>query len=250
MNSHATGRGSGQPTPAQLKELFAQIESGRVNKGRLQEFLRGSTQAVTLEVAREIVGKKNFFGPKEWTKFFGKKFQLANIPEIPRSKNELENPEINQEHFLFLRPDRLDGKPLNLQAWHEIYPGGNHPKFYLDWYLSHKFAQGVCEPRWHLMPVGIVKGSTGLIYDRQVAMQCFIDEYEVPTTSARVTANILYYLLNKKYLDTDYWARTCDLSDSGNPVIVQGDSDDGLVVRHWYDDAYDRIGVSASRNLL
>src|SRR3989344_8251134 len=103
MNSHATGRGSGQPTPAQLKELFAQIESGRVNKGQMQTFLRGSTQVIMTEVvAQEIVGKKNFFGPKEWTKFFGKKFQLATIPEIPWSKNELENPGINQEHFLFL----------------------------------------------------------------------------------------------------------------------------------------------------
>ncbi len=38
--SSTTGRAS-EPTPAQLKELFAQIESGRVTKERLQGFLRG-----------------------------------------------------------------------------------------------------------------------------------------------------------------------------------------------------------------
>jgi len=38
--SPATGRAS-EPTSAQLRELFAQIESGRVTKERLQEFLRG-----------------------------------------------------------------------------------------------------------------------------------------------------------------------------------------------------------------
>ncbi len=38
--SSITGQAS-EPTPAQLKELFAQIESGRVTKERLQQFLRG-----------------------------------------------------------------------------------------------------------------------------------------------------------------------------------------------------------------
>lgn len=245
MASHATGRGSGQPTPAQFKELFAQIESGRVNKSRLQEFLRGSTQTVTVEVAQEVMGKKNFFGPTEWTKFFGKKFQQDSIPEITWNQNELGNPEINQEHFLFLGLDRLDGKPLNLPTWHKVYSGENHPKFYWDWYLTHDFAQATCELRWYLMPIGIVEGSTSLTYDRQVAM--LPDEYEVPTTPARVTANVLYYLLNKKYLDTDYWARTSDKSNGGNRVGVLGNSGHGLDVINWNDDVRIVIGVSASR---
>jgi hypothetical protein len=38
--SHAAARASATPTPAQLKELFAQIEVGRVTKARLQAFLR------------------------------------------------------------------------------------------------------------------------------------------------------------------------------------------------------------------
>lgn len=243
MTSHATGRGSGQPTPAQLKELFAQIEAGRVNKGRLQEFLRGSTQAVTVEAAQEIMGKKNFFGPQEWAKFFGKEFQLANVPEIPWSQAQLENPEIKQEHVLFLGLDRLGDKQLNLPTWRKLYPGGNHPKFFSDWYLTSGFAQGACEVRWYLMPKAIVNGSLSLSYDRQIAM--LPDEYEVPTASARVTANILYYLLNGRYLDTD-WARTSDTSVSGR-VYVQGDSDLGLIVFYWSDDAHFRIGVSASR---
>jgi len=38
--SRATGWPSDAPTAAQLKEFFAQIESGRTTKGRLQAFLR------------------------------------------------------------------------------------------------------------------------------------------------------------------------------------------------------------------
>jgi hypothetical protein len=245
MTSHATGYGSEQPTPAQLKELFAQIESGRVNKGRLQEFLRGSTQAITAEIAQEVMGKKNFFGPQEWVKFFGKKFQLDDIPKIPWGQSELESPEFNQEHFLFLGLKRLDGKILNLPTWHKLYPGKNHPKFYTDWYLDQKFAQGACEIRWYLMPVGIVKNSQSFLYDRQVVM--LPGKYEVPTAPARVTANILYYLLNNKYLDTDYWARTGDKSDGGGRVGVRGYSDFGLFVDGWYAGAFVNIGVSASR---
>ena len=39
--SHATGRTSEPPTFAQFRELFAQSESGRMTKGKLQQVLRG-----------------------------------------------------------------------------------------------------------------------------------------------------------------------------------------------------------------
>ena len=42
--SSTTGRAS-EPTSAQLKELFAQIEAGRITKERLQAFLRGQDPA-------------------------------------------------------------------------------------------------------------------------------------------------------------------------------------------------------------
>lgn len=41
--SRAAGWASDSPTPAQLKELFAQIESGRITKTSLQQFLRGES---------------------------------------------------------------------------------------------------------------------------------------------------------------------------------------------------------------
>ena len=44
--SHAAGWASDAPTPAQIKELFAQIDSGRVTKSRLQSFLRNDQQPV------------------------------------------------------------------------------------------------------------------------------------------------------------------------------------------------------------
>ncbi len=243
----------------QVHELLLKLEAAGLTEAVAQKIIEsrgnklakdmlglvGLSRSMSLTEAQGAMGKKNFFGPNEWTKFFGKKVQIATVPEIPWSQTELENLEINQEHFLFLGIDRLDGKPLNLPTWHKVYSGESHPKFYWDWYLTHKFAQVSCELRWYLMPVGILEGSRSLLYDRQVAL--LPDEYEVPTAPARVTANVLYYLLNKKYLDTDYWARTSDQSDGGSRVDVRGSSGRGLSVGYWDDVADDSIGVSASR---
>ncbi len=42
--SQTAGWASDSPTPAQLKEFFAQVSSGRITKDRLQGFLRGADQ--------------------------------------------------------------------------------------------------------------------------------------------------------------------------------------------------------------
>lgn len=215
VRSHAADWDSELPTPAQLKELFAQIESGRITKDRLQKFLRGSVQSVAVEVALRTMGRNNFFGPEQWRLVFGEKFQLLSIPKIPWTHGELKNPGINQKHFLFLGLECLDGKPLNLLMWQSVFIAtdrGDHPKFYRNKYLINRLAQGICANRWYLMPVGVVKGSVGLTYNEQVSL--LPDEYEVPSMIELVTANILFYLLNSRYLDDDYWAITCDKEEA------------------------------------
>ena len=54
-NSHATGWASDAPTPAQLKELFAQIESGRMNKKRLQSILGEAVEQSAANIFPVIV---------------------------------------------------------------------------------------------------------------------------------------------------------------------------------------------------
>lgn len=46
--SHVNGWASDAPTPAQIKEFFAQIESGRVTKENLQAFLRSQRPPLVL----------------------------------------------------------------------------------------------------------------------------------------------------------------------------------------------------------
>lgn len=232
---------------AGLDETLAQriIESRGNELAKKIVCLIGKKQSLNWREAREILGAENFFGPEQWREFFGEKFQLASIPEIPWSQAELESPGINQEHFLFLGLECLEGKLLNLPEWHEVFPGKDHPKFCLDWYLRHSFAQKTCKARWYLMPVGIVNGSDDLLHDQQISM--LSNEYEVPLAIERVSANILYYLLNSRYLDVGFWARTFDRSDGGSRIGVRGDSGGGLFVCSWLVDAISFLGVAASR---
>lgn len=52
--SHTAGWASDAPTPAQIKEFFAQIASGRITKARLQSFLRNETAVI------EVKGRATF----------------------------------------------------------------------------------------------------------------------------------------------------------------------------------------------
>ena len=60
--SYVAGWTSESPTPAQLKEFFAQIESRRITKKRLQSFLRGEWEDISVLLAdwqqfyREVFG--------------------------------------------------------------------------------------------------------------------------------------------------------------------------------------------------
>jgi len=62
--SHDSGWASDAPTPAQLKEFFAQIENRRITKEKLQMFLRGETSEVNTEEQKESwrIFYQKFFG--------------------------------------------------------------------------------------------------------------------------------------------------------------------------------------------
>ena len=64
------GWASDAPTPAQLKEFFAQIEKGRITKGKLQGFLRGGARGTAHEQLRE------------WVELYGKHGIVLDISSI------------------------------------------------------------------------------------------------------------------------------------------------------------------------
>ncbi len=63
--SHASAWASDAPTPAQIKEFFAQVESGKITKRNFQKFLRGDTPKG--ECAELLA---------DWQRFYKKHFNL------------------------------------------------------------------------------------------------------------------------------------------------------------------------------
>lgn len=82
--SHVAGWTSESPTPAQLKEFFAQVKSGRITKDRLQGFLRGDGGEFLVTVDYE-----------------------QSLKEMIKAGNyDWVNSDITADHF----PDRGEGK--------------------------------------------------------------------------------------------------------------------------------------------
>lgn len=77
--SHAAVWASNTPTPAQLAELFRQIQSGRVTKGKLQILLRTGPSSRE-ELARIVMGDDIIF-PEE----------IASVCDVSYSEHALEH---------------------------------------------------------------------------------------------------------------------------------------------------------------
>jgi len=171
----------------------------------LEELLSKNPHTKPDNVSRKVIsrmfrnqGKYHFFGPDQWLAFFRNgSFQLGEIPEITWSREQLENPSITQEHFLFLGIDRIGRLPLSIATWQHLFPGPKYPTILFDTSGD----ETACQMRWYLMPVDGI-GSYGLSYDKQVQDE-LPKEYEVPNIIERVTANFLFFMLNDRYLDGD-----------------------------------------------
>lgn len=179
--------------------------------------------------AKQILGQKNVFGPDEWLSCFPGKVnlnesQLAKAMEIPWSADILAHPEIDQPHFLFLGLEEFDGKPITWSSsqrsiWSDCYDGLPTFDVHITPYcsLTEDSQKSRCEFRWYFMPIGVVQGSKELDYEKQT--QLLPKEYEVPHAIDRITANVLYYLLNRDFLDRGYEARVWDLTDFSEDVL-------------------------------
>jgi hypothetical protein len=157
----------------------------------------------SISEAREIMGQDNFFGPDEWQKFFNNQF--VKVPKIPWTKSELKN--LPFKHFLFLGDAAFN--PISWKAIGSTF----------DSRLKHNFMKIPCELRWYLMPVGIFPKSINKYIGVQVR---FIKpNYEVPKVTERFTANVLYFMLNNKYLDNSIWATTIDAYGANEYVLIR-----------------------------
>lgn len=212
-------------------------------------YVKGLDPSESQKMARSVLPKGHFFGVEEWYHFFGgavsfSRADLVYASVIPWNEEELRNPLIQQPHFLFLSVDRISGQLVTLSLIRKMYEhsSASHPKFnhrpFLanDWYLGNQFAGVPITFRWHWMSIGTITNS------ERVEGSRVPKGYEIPSTSERILANVLFCLLNKQYLDKTTWAVTSDCacvnSDENQGLLVYRTSD--LVLR-------DKLGFAVTR---
>ncbi|MEI8174828.1 MAG: hypothetical protein WCG28_02660 [bacterium] len=225
--------------------------------------------AATKVVANTTIGNKKMqnanlqariFSKTDWASYYGQTEKLdPQIEEImmstcPFNKGKL----VKDTHFAFIGMPAINDEPLTVAKWLEIHPADGQPKFYFNdspWHVGQPHTDiAVLEPRLYIMLREIVPGSTRKTPEEQVAM--LPPEYEVPTTIAEVTKDILVYRRTGKRCNGSYWAacseRTVQTTQAsaGRVSCVGHFSEFGLDVYDWSGNQSGDVGVGASRKIL
>jgi len=238
------------------RQLFDRFRTDNSFTDKVAEFmLRGGVEtSADLRIVRAIMGDR-IFGPEEWSALYGARLP-KRIPAFPWSEDVLKGPSplhkgktVAETHFAFLGLAKLNGKPLTIAKWRELHPTTGQPRFYSGnpWYRNEQFAtDATCEFKWYLMPLEIVPNSERKTYQEQSAL--LNQDYEVPTTIAEVTKDILAFRKTGTYVNPNRYGRVLDVSSHGNRVSVGRFDRGGLSVSHyWYDNRGDLIGLAVAR---
>ena len=163
---------------------------------------------------------------------------------------------VKDSHFAFLGiPGIINGQPLTVAKWLELYPATGQPKFYFDtdpWHVGQPHTDvATMQLRWYLMLKDIVPGSTMKTPEEQVAM--LPEGYEVPTTIMEVTKDILVFRKTGERPNGSRWAacteRTVetDKVSAGRVSCVGCFNESGLNVTYWFGARGGDVGLGASR---
>lgn len=258
--SHATGWALDAPTPAQFKELFAQIESGKVTSARLQAFLRGETgQPVSILTESEqkalgILGSGKVIGYQDTCRVWN-----TDLPETEPvclfSETTLQHCAEENKKGADWRVVWING--LSLRKQREIQ-GANRrkqPCFYPDytWWMEKaqdSWANQGVEAGYRLLDFHpSLKNMTWDAQSGEIA--ALADEgYERAEEQAVAEATFTIYLATGKkervLRDWYHWGR--QLTAGGRRVFVGLFDDDGFGVDYyWFDLHYDDLAVVLSR---
>jgi hypothetical protein len=223
-----------------------------------------SAKLLVASEARQIMDR-NIFDAADWMSYYDVKFtkkQIRDVGKFPWSEDVLNGPcpfhagkMVRETHFAFLGVTRINGEPLTVNKWMELHPVTGQPRFYFasdPWHAGQPYADEVTmELRWYLLLKSIVPGSTDKTSEQQVAM--LPEEYEVPSTIAEVTKDILVFRKTNVRPNPVQWAackeRTIKTSkiDKGLVSCVGYFSEYGLHVDCWNGTSHYAVGVGASR---
>ncbi|MDD5032693.1 MAG: hypothetical protein PHC85_01035 [Candidatus Pacebacteria bacterium] len=254
--------------PCDLFDLFRTDNeyACRIAQAMMRKGLVGS---IGSRLARVVLGR-NIFDDADWMSYYDAKFtkkQLREAGKFPWGEDVLNSPcpfnkgkLVKDTHFAFLGLSRINGAPLTVAKWLELHPATEQPKFYFNndpWHVGQPHTDvATMQLRWYLMLKDIVPDSTSKKPEEQVAM--LPEGYEVPTTIAETTKDILVFRKTGNRPNSSRWAACTErivktdkvaAGSVGGVSCVGGFGEDGLRVGGWDGDRGYGVGVGASRRL-
>ncbi|MHA7878032.1 MAG: hypothetical protein ACX93T_03905 [Bacteroidota bacterium] len=266
-----------------LQKAYATLQSNfKKIKRQLQES-KQHTDSLTCELSKlkidmqsqsDVMGRwavsKGAFGKASWGQYFG---DVGVEPLLPDDIDKIWNSncpfwpdkKVGDTHLLVLIPATVNGSPFTLNLLEELVSSPPiTTRSYATRYrlYNHKVqkAYGDSAPGrsyWILMTKEILPSSRDKDY---VAQQRLVADYArehklgytLPSVLEATTAVLTHYVRSGKQLytnDPSTYTRCFEQIDGPYPVAIGGFSDEGLHIRHEYDEASVDIGASCLQKI-
>ena len=242
--SHTAGWASDAPTPAQLKELFSQIASGRINKRRLQTFLRSGAVFKNEEVARLILGDDIIF-PDEIAEVRGLSYadaDLKHFADTMPSEEALRWCKTNGYAVVAGPPS-----PMGLLEVRSLKPDHFYSKTG-GWYEGHAFGHGdKAKTEWLAIRKELVPNSVNQNWNEQLRL--LSKDEQVPKAGEMSWFITTFYEVRGVRLFEKVYVRTSSVASGGDRVGVGRFGGSGVSVNDYWGVPryYFSIGLAASR---
>lgn len=203
------------------------------------------------------------FSAADWASYYRLEEKLnPQVEDILQSSCSFYSKKrVFETHFAFVGMPTINGNPLTVAKYLELHPTDGQPKFHFNsndnrwlWHKGQPHTDiATLEPRLYLLLREVVPGSVGKPLEGQVAM--LPPEYEVPSTIAEVTKDILVYRRTGKRSNPLRWAACSEHTvktervDAGGVSCVGHFGESGLFVCCCNDNGDVDVGVGASRIL-
>ncbi len=241
--SHTTGWASDSPTPAQLKEFFSQLESGRITKRKLQGFLRSGQAFASEDLARKILGDDVIF-PDEVAEVRGLSYtedQLRHFAGTIPSEEVLRSLQANNFALVAGPPSPmsiLDVRQVESNLFYSKTGG---------WYEGQKFARDDKVPtEWLAIRKDPVPNSTSRNWSEQLGL--IKAEERVPDAGEISWFITTFFKVRGVRLFKSVYVRTSSVDSVGDRVYVGVFDSDGLYVYYYWDDyRCGDLGVASAR---
>lgn len=227
-------------------------------------FVNGAFPSSTdTRIARLVLGN-SLFEMADWVRFFAARFEDDEVGKallFPWHEDVLMAPDpwepkklVKDTHAAFWGVEKIDEAPLTVAQLIKMHPDEGKVRYFYptSWHdgQPHIHVETLA-PRWHLLRINIIPGSTGKLPDEHVKM--LPPEYELPTTIAETAKDQFVFRKTGVRPNPSKWAhcsettiKTDKCSDE-YPSIVGRFGEDGLSVGYWYGSRHGGVGCGAAR---